>query len=164
MTYLALPSLLMYERMEAIREIDMPEGLEIMYERILVQIYKASRTSFKLAAHVFTCLLYGNHSLKERELEDSVVSRKRGGIDEQSRSFSQFRRYHIVSVWRFRGEVPARQLPLHSRFCSRLLQGRASEKTDRAQLVPRSDSCLDSCGGKSTFSDSLPRVHQLCAT
>lgn len=90
MTYLALPSLLMYERMEAIREIDMPEGLEIMYERILVQIYKASRTSFKLAAHVFTCLLYGNHSLKERELEDSVVSRKRGGIDEQSRSFPNF--------------------------------------------------------------------------
>lgn len=90
MTYLALPSLLMSERMEAIREIDMPEGLEIMYERILVQIYKASKTSFKLAAHVFTCLLYGNRSLEERELEDSVVSRKRGGIDEQSRSFPNF--------------------------------------------------------------------------
>lgn len=90
MTYLALPSLLTSERMEAIREIDMPEGLEIMYERILVQIYKASRTSFKLAAHVFTCLLYGNRSLDERELEDSVVSRKRGGIDEQSRSFPNF--------------------------------------------------------------------------
>lgn len=90
MTYLALPSLLMSERMEAIREIDMPEGLEIMYERILVQIYKASRTSFKLAAHVFTCLLYGSRSLEERELEDSVVSRKRGGIDEKSRSFPNF--------------------------------------------------------------------------
>jgi hypothetical protein len=90
MTYLALPSLLMSERVEAIREIDMPEGLEIMYERILIQIYKASRASFNVAAHVFTCLLYGNRSLKERELEDSVVSRKRGGIDEQSRRFSNF--------------------------------------------------------------------------
>lgn len=90
MTYLALPSLLMSERMEAIREIDMPEGLEIMYERILLQIYKASKTSFKLAAHVFTCLLYGKRSLKERELEDSVVSRKQGGIDEQSRTFPNF--------------------------------------------------------------------------
>lgn len=90
MTYLALPSLLMFERIEAIREIDMPEGLDIMYERILVQIYKGSGTSFKLAAHVFTCLLYGNRELEERELEDSVVSRKRGGIDEQSRSFPNF--------------------------------------------------------------------------
>ncbi|EHK48703.1 hypothetical protein TRIATDRAFT_93713 [Trichoderma atroviride IMI 206040] len=90
MAYLALPSLLMSERMEAIREVDMPEGLEIMYERILVQIYKASKTSFKLAAHVFTYLLYGNRELKERELEDSVVSRKRGGIDEPSRSFPNF--------------------------------------------------------------------------
>ncbi|KAL6890861.1 hypothetical protein GGI43DRAFT_387319 [Trichoderma evansii] len=72
------------------KELNIEEGLEIMYERILVQIYKASRASFKLAAHVFTCLLYGNRPLKERELEDSVVSRKRGGIDEQSRTFPNF--------------------------------------------------------------------------
>jgi hypothetical protein len=90
MTYLASPGLLPSERQEAIREIDMPEGLETMYERILVQMYKASRVSVRLAAHIFTCLLYGQRPLTERELEDSVVSRNRGGIDEQSRSFPNF--------------------------------------------------------------------------
>ncbi|KAM0264931.1 hypothetical protein ACHAQJ_000447 [Trichoderma viride] len=90
MTYLASPGLLVSERQEAIRDIDMPEGLEIMYERILVQMYKTGRASVRLASHIFTCLLYGQRPLTERELEDSVISRKRGGIDEQSRTFPNF--------------------------------------------------------------------------
>jgi hypothetical protein len=90
MVYLKSPSLLVSERLEAISDIDMPEGLESMYERILRHIAKEGRASWRLAYHFFLCLMYARWELTLKELEDSVVSRKRGGIDEPSRNIPNF--------------------------------------------------------------------------
>ncbi|PVH77673.1 hypothetical protein DL98DRAFT_423446 [Cadophora sp. DSE1049] len=90
MVYLNSPGLLVSERLEAISDVDMPEGLERMYERILRQMSRAGKTSLRLAYHVFMCLMYARRPLTMRELEDSVVSRKKGGIDEPSRTIPNF--------------------------------------------------------------------------
>ncbi|KAH7413059.1 hypothetical protein BKA64DRAFT_344230 [Cadophora sp. MPI-SDFR-AT-0126] len=90
MVYLNSPGLLVSERLEAISDVDMPEGLERMYERILRQMSRAGKTSLRLAYHVFMCLMYARRPLTMIELEDSVVSRRKGGIDEPSRKIPNF--------------------------------------------------------------------------
>lgn len=89
-TYLKSPGLLVSERLEAISDIDMPEGLERMYERILKHMAKSGKASLRLANHIFMCLLYSQRQMTSEELEDCVVSRKRGGIDEPSRTMPNF--------------------------------------------------------------------------
>lgn len=90
MAYLRSPGLLMSERREAISTIDLPEGLEKMYERILKHMARAGKASLRLACFIFMCLVYMKSELSIRELEDAVISRKRGGIDEPSRHIPNF--------------------------------------------------------------------------
>jgi hypothetical protein len=89
-TYLKSPALLHSDRLTAISEVDMPEGLEQMYERIIRHIASQGQASASLASYVCTWLIYGRRELTLRELENAVISRKRGGANEGTRSLEGF--------------------------------------------------------------------------
>jgi hypothetical protein len=89
-TYLKLPALLHSDRLTAIPEADMPEGPEQMYERIIRPVASQGQAYASLASYVFMWLIYGQRELTLRELENAVISRKKGGVNEGTRSLEDF--------------------------------------------------------------------------
>jgi len=61
------------ERVTAISEVDSPEGLEEMYERIFTIIARGGTPVLQLASRVFLWLSNGIRGLSAKELEEAVV-------------------------------------------------------------------------------------------
>lgn len=150
MTYLDLPCLLTFDRMEAIREIDIPEGLEIMCARILLQIYKQ-------AEHPLSLRLTYSHASStvivswRKESWKIPSSREKGASLMKNSASFPICRCQVVASWR--GFSRAASASVHDYF-----KAEPQRKADKAQSVPRSDSRLDLFSTKSTFSDILARV------
>ncbi|PNP58999.1 hypothetical protein THARTR1_01247 [Trichoderma harzianum] len=72
-TYLNSPALYPAQRTQAISEMDNPEGLEVMYERILHLIEGSNKAMHRLAGQSFLWLSYGKRPLIPAELESGLV-------------------------------------------------------------------------------------------
>lgn len=72
-TYLNSPALYPAQRTQAISEMDNPEGLEVMYERILRLIEGSNKAMHRLARQSFLWLSYGKRPLIPVELESGLV-------------------------------------------------------------------------------------------
>ncbi|UKZ82608.1 hypothetical protein TrVFT333_010401 [Trichoderma virens FT-333] len=72
-TYLNSPALYPAQRTQAISEMDNPEGLEVMYERILRLIEGSNKAMHRLAGQSFLWLSYGKRPLIPAELESGLV-------------------------------------------------------------------------------------------
>ncbi|KAL7961267.1 hypothetical protein V8C34DRAFT_274241 [Trichoderma compactum] len=72
-TYLNSPALYPAQRTQAISEMDNPEGLDVMYERILRLIEGSNKTMHRLAGQSFLWLSYGKRPLIPAELESGLV-------------------------------------------------------------------------------------------
>jgi hypothetical protein len=89
-TYLKCPALMPSERRTAISELDVPEGLEEMYERIINQIAKGGKAALKLASKVFMCLIHCRRELTPEELEDAIASQRLEEVDQGPRDIKNF--------------------------------------------------------------------------
>jgi hypothetical protein len=72
-TYLKSPGLYPGERQKAISELDSPEGLDIMYERILHLIERGGKAMHRLAGGSFLWLLYEKRPMMPTELETALI-------------------------------------------------------------------------------------------
>jgi len=71
-SFLGCRALTLAERIMAISEIDSPEGLENMYERILAIIARGGMPVLQLASRVFLWLSHGIRGLTPKELQEAV--------------------------------------------------------------------------------------------
>jgi hypothetical protein len=69
------------ERVTAISDVDSPEGLEKMYERILAIIARGGMPVLQLASRVFLWLSHGIQGLTAKELEEAVIPDKSNRSD-----------------------------------------------------------------------------------
>ena len=89
-TYLKSPGLYPGERQKAISELDSPEGLEIMYERILHLIERGGKPMHRIAGGSFLWLLYGKRPLVPTELENALIPSDIAPGDEESCKMQDF--------------------------------------------------------------------------
>jgi hypothetical protein len=89
-TYLKSPGLYPGERQKAISELDSPEGLDIMYERILHLIERGGKSMHRLAAGSFLWLLYGKRPMVPTELESALIPSDITPDDEESWKMQDF--------------------------------------------------------------------------
>ncbi|KAH7370142.1 hypothetical protein BKA65DRAFT_561623 [Rhexocercosporidium sp. MPI-PUGE-AT-0058] len=71
--YLKSPGLYPGERQQAISELDSPEGLDVMYERILHLIERGGKSLRRLARGSFLWILYGRRLMMPSELESALA-------------------------------------------------------------------------------------------
>lgn len=71
-SFLNYPTLTVSERLDAILEIDQPEGIEDMYQRIFHVIAQGGKPGLQLASRVFMWLMYGFQKLPIHELKEAV--------------------------------------------------------------------------------------------
>ena len=72
-SYLSSPALTPGQRLDDIAEINLPEGLDAMYSRIISLIMNNTQASKGLAKRVITWLLYARRELAPRELEEALM-------------------------------------------------------------------------------------------
>ena len=72
-SYLSSPALTLWQRLDDIAEINLPEGLDAMYSRIIILIMNNTQASKGLAKRVITWLLYARRELSPRELEEALI-------------------------------------------------------------------------------------------
>ncbi|KAH8589069.1 hypothetical protein B0O99DRAFT_692943 [Bisporella sp. PMI_857] len=89
-TYLKSPALYPAERQKAISELDHPEGLDVMYERILHLIERGGKAMHRLASGSFLWLLYGERSMTPSELESALIPADIGPDEEESWKLPDF--------------------------------------------------------------------------
>ena len=75
-SYLKCVALTPSQRHDAIAELDVPEGLEKMYERIIEQIAQAGKPVLEMAGKVIMWLLHSHRELTPAQLDDAVASRR----------------------------------------------------------------------------------------
>ncbi|KAH6721609.1 hypothetical protein BKA61DRAFT_729128 [Leptodontidium sp. MPI-SDFR-AT-0119] len=71
--YLKSPGLYPGEHQKAISELDSPEGLDVMYERILHLIERGRKSLHRLASSSFLWILYGKRPMMPAELENALI-------------------------------------------------------------------------------------------
>ncbi|KAL6900009.1 hypothetical protein GGI43DRAFT_406050 [Trichoderma evansii] len=79
-SYLSSHALTINERLEALEDTNLPEGLDEMYGQIIGLVDKSNQSSRTLARRVITWILYGCQPLNSEELHEALVagtSRKR---------------------------------------------------------------------------------------
>lgn len=92
MAYLFSPCLTTFERLEALEETNLPEGLDEIYNKILHLISKSGSRSKILAQRILAWMLYGYRPLDVRELEVALlVSTKTN--KETSRRMDSYRNF-----------------------------------------------------------------------
>ena len=72
-SYLSSPALTLWQRLDDIAEVNLPEGLDAMYSRIITLIMNNTPASKGLAKRVITWLLYARRELAPRELEEALI-------------------------------------------------------------------------------------------
>lgn len=72
-SYLSSPALTLWQRLDDIAEINLPEGLDAMYSKIINLILSNGQASKGLARRVITWLLYAHGELAPRELEEALI-------------------------------------------------------------------------------------------
>ncbi|KAF8849962.1 hypothetical protein BDZ45DRAFT_697133 [Acephala macrosclerotiorum] len=72
-TYIASTALSVAQREDALMEVNLPDGLEQMYNNILGLILSGNRASSDLARLVFMWLLYARRELSASELEQALI-------------------------------------------------------------------------------------------
>ena len=72
-SHLSSPALTLWQRLDDIAEINMPEGLDAMYSRIISLIMNNTQASKGLAKRVITWLLYARRELAPREMEEALI-------------------------------------------------------------------------------------------
>ncbi|KAH6876586.1 hypothetical protein B0T10DRAFT_497773 [Thelonectria olida] len=90
MSYLRCRALTPTQRRNAISELDVPEGLEDMYERIITQIAEAGKPSLKLASNIFMWLLHIRRDIGPAELDDAILAIDTEDIDEDAQDMNDF--------------------------------------------------------------------------
>ena len=80
MSYVRLPGLLQPDRVRALSDLALPEGLEVMYERIIRYISNQASVSVTLACFVLRWLVFTKTDLYLRQLVDAIVSDKGRGL------------------------------------------------------------------------------------
>lgn len=75
MNYLASTALTRKQRLQEVRNITLPEGLDEMYDRIIEHISQRSRSEQSLASWIFMWLLFSRRQLKIAELETTLKVR-----------------------------------------------------------------------------------------
>ncbi|KAE9371862.1 hypothetical protein N431DRAFT_559267 [Stipitochalara longipes BDJ] len=78
------------ERQKAISELDSPEGLDVMYERILHLIERGGTAMHRLASGSFLWLLYGKRPMMPTELESALIPSDIAPDDEESWKMPDF--------------------------------------------------------------------------
>ncbi|KAF4637865.1 hypothetical protein G7Y89_g220 [Cudoniella acicularis] len=73
-TYLESPALTSWERLTTISEVELIEGLDGIYERILEMIHKFPEVQRQLARRVFLWLTYAKKRLDNTELQEALTS------------------------------------------------------------------------------------------
>ncbi|GAB1320036.1 hypothetical protein MFIFM68171_10246 [Madurella fahalii] len=89
-SYLKCRALTPSKREIAISELDVPEGLEVMYERIFTQIAEAGKATLELAGKIFLWMLLSHRDLNSLELQDATISFTTEDMDEDSRDITDF--------------------------------------------------------------------------
>ena len=72
-SYLSSPALTICDRLDDMLEINLPEGLGAMYDKIIDLILSFDHASQKLAKSVFLWLIYAKRELTCRELEEALI-------------------------------------------------------------------------------------------
>jgi hypothetical protein len=87
--YLNSPGLTQNQRVKAITNVNFPEGLDQMYQRILGLISQANNAERILAKKIFIWLTYARGVLNKRQLEEAVISGNgNSGCDDQYSDFN----------------------------------------------------------------------------
>ncbi|KAH0523957.1 hypothetical protein TsFJ059_008888 [Trichoderma semiorbis] len=89
-TYLNSPALYPAQRTQAISEMDNPEGLEVMYGRILCLIEGSNKAMHRLAGQGFLWLSYGKRPLIPAELESGLVPFDANANEEEAWRLPEF--------------------------------------------------------------------------
>ena len=74
LSYLSSPALTLWQRLDDIAEMNLPEGLDAMYSRVVSLIMNNTQASKGLARRVITWLLYARGELAPRELEEALIA------------------------------------------------------------------------------------------
>ncbi|KAF2739919.1 hypothetical protein EJ04DRAFT_572652 [Polyplosphaeria fusca] len=98
LNYLNSPALTRRKRAEAIMNVNVPEGLDSIYDRIMHLIDQSNAPEKDLACRVFTWLLHSRRPLATRELQVAVSAITSADPDEEDEfQFPQFVRAVILS-------------------------------------------------------------------
>ncbi|KAG4438258.1 hypothetical protein IFR05_006240 [Cadophora sp. M221] len=104
--YLKSPGLYPGERQTAISELDSPEGLDIMYERILHLIERGGKSLHRLASGSFLWILYGKRPMMPVELENALVPPDMVADDKESWQLPDFEDTVILACGGFVEQSP----------------------------------------------------------
>ena len=73
MAYIESPALTLMQRESALEETSLPDGLEGMYDKILVMIWNQGQASRRLAKQMFLWLIWARRELSFNELECALL-------------------------------------------------------------------------------------------
>jgi hypothetical protein len=105
-TYLKSPALYPAERQRAISDLDSPEGLDVMYERILHLIERGGKAMQRLAGGIFLWLLYGTRSVMPTELESALIPADVASDEEEEWKLPDFENTVIRACGGFVEQIP----------------------------------------------------------
>jgi hypothetical protein len=88
--FLRSPALTPAQRLRTIREINFPEGLEKIYDRILLLISQAGRTSQNLAAKIFLWLTYCKTPMSSKQIHQAFVVEGAPALDHENETIIEF--------------------------------------------------------------------------
>lgn len=104
--YLKSPGLYPSERQKAISELDSPEGLDVMYERILHLIERGGKSLHRLASGSFLWILYGKRPMMPAELENALIPSDMVVDDKESWQLPDFEDTVILACGGFVEQSP----------------------------------------------------------
>jgi hypothetical protein len=94
--FLNSPALTRRQRIDAIMNITVPEGLDSMYDRIIQLIDQSNTTEKRLACRIISWILFSNRPLTTRELQVAISQGCSISPDDED-EFSDFKRAVIMS-------------------------------------------------------------------
>jgi hypothetical protein len=95
-TYITSPALSLTQREDALEEVNLPAGLEEMYDKIL-RLILSDNASYTIARQIFVWLLYGQRELSAPELEQALITCRTGLKTTSDDRFSDFHSTVIIT-------------------------------------------------------------------
>ena len=95
--YLNSPALTRKQRLNTIMNVHLPEGIEVMYERISELICQGNQAERDLAQRIVMWLLYSSRPMTTDELQEAVLTRSAEETDNQEDDFPDFNRTVILT-------------------------------------------------------------------
>ncbi|KAF4633604.1 hypothetical protein G7Y89_g4512 [Cudoniella acicularis] len=96
-TYVASMALSVAQREDALVEVNLPTGLEQMYDKIFSLILSGNKASWTLARLVFMWLLHGREELGASMLEEASIMSQNGPKSSSNDKFNDFESTVIVT-------------------------------------------------------------------